>query len=148
METYADQMSCDLDGNSRVSNRTIDIGCYEFDWRPAYSAALGATVSEASAGVKLVDGALELLDGDAVSASYSGPVGKTSRAFAQVADEGGLSVSLDGEPLATVTAADARKEMKFRPAADVSHFDFAFAGEGAATVFSFAGPAGMLFLVR
>ena len=148
VQDYPEEMDSDVVGGQRVYNGTVDIGCGEFDWRPAFSSVLGATVASASSGVKLSDGVIRLSDGDTLSAAYVGPVGKTSRAFAQVTGSGTLKIVEDGDDFATVDEADGLKEMKFRPSSEVTSFDYAFAGDGFASPAKFAGPRGMCIVVR
>lgn len=106
----------DVVGLSRVSNGRIDIGSFEFDWRPVFARTLSpfgaASVAEASSNVLLVAESDELsLEKGASLTVDMEPVGTPARyrLFAEVLGGGVLTVR-DGETtVASLTSADERK---------------------------------------
>ena len=106
----------DVVGLSRVSNGRIDIGSFEFDWRPVLARTLSpfgaASVAEASSNVLLVAESDELsLEKGASLTVDMEPVGTPARyrLFAEVLGGGVLTIC-DGETtVASLTSADERK---------------------------------------
>ena len=111
--------SVDYAGGQRIYNGKIDIGCYEYDWRPRYTALLGASTvtvtaaspeTEATAdGVLVKDGALELAWTPAAQASDK------RRFLCEVTGTGELSMAQGDVQYGTVTAADGRQEVSVGP---------------------------------
>ena len=106
----------DVVGLSRVSNGRIDIGSFEFDWRPVFARTLSpfgaVSVAEASSNV------LQVVETDELSLEQGAslmvdmePVGTPARyrLFAEVLGGGVLTIC-DGETtVASLTSADERK---------------------------------------
>ena len=140
----------DFNGNPRVSNGAMDIGCCEFDYCGVYSQKLRAgrrvyTVTSASPAVTLADGGVNLSDGDTLAGTFA--TGRPGDCFiiAEVTGGGTLTVTLDGNPLA---AENGRYVFTCEPGTE-HELSFSFAGDGSATVKQVHGPVvGMILTVR
>ncbi len=143
----------DACGAPRVSNGTIDIGGYEYDWRTDYADSLGSAkkipiVSATSSVVTNGTGGIVLGNRDVVRARCVKATGDYSVSV-QVTGEGTLTVELGADDVRTVTAADGPTELKFSVAAVPQDLRFEFAGSGSAKLVAFDYPrTGMLLLLR
>ena len=142
-------LGLDFNGNPRVSNGAMDLGCCEFDYCGVYSQKLRAgrrvyTVTSASPAVTLAEDGVRLADGTSLAGTFMSEREGESRVVAEVTD-GTLTVTLDGEVLTPVGG-----EYVFTCEPGTSHtLAFAFAGEGSATIKHVRGPAiGALLIVR
>ena len=108
----------DAAGTQRIYNGTVDIGCYEYDWRADYATDLGVKVPAAAPGVveetsgqsvRLGSGEMDLLftGGDPLLATqYTIPV--------TVQGAGTLTATLNGEVLTNLTSAAGAANIVFR----------------------------------
>ena len=146
----------DLAGGQRVYNGAMDIGCFEFDWRPKYAADLGKGVAVASASPKVFEGVggVVTLPGGSLEAGWSNAAGK-QRGYSgtmRVTGNGTLTVTRNGEAFKTVTSADGEQTFQFFSSAAQEELAFAYApGEGdtgAALLSSFAASQGLTIILR
>ena len=138
----------DLAGIQRVYNTRVDVGCYEYDWRPDYSAAIGVTVAEASPGVTASDGAVVIPADGKVTVDWPNSFGKPKKSTFRVAVAEGseLTVTSNGEPLAAFGPGE--ETFKYRCPAEGDVLEFACTGLGSAAIADFVRGSGMLLLVR
>ena len=139
----------DLVGSQRVYNRAIDVGPWEWDWRGAYGAAVGAgiTVTQASPTVGFdAQGRLELRDGETVEMSCC--VGDSGKRHVPVSvtGEGTLKVSVNGGDARTLTAGE--KEWSYRSQLATDVLSYAFDGEGRALLTGGPSTRGFMILFR
>ena len=146
----------DLAGGQRVYNGRLDIGCFEFDWRPKYAADLGkgVTVATASPEVFEGEGGVVTLPGGSLEMGWSNVAGK-NRAYSgtmRVTGNGTLTVTRGGETFDTVTAADGERMFQFFSAAALEQLAFAYTpGEGdtgAALLYGFNASTGLTIILR
>ncbi|MBQ2632077.1 MAG: hypothetical protein IJG13_20565, partial [Kiritimatiellae bacterium] len=146
----------DLEGKQRVYDGTIDVGCYEFDWRGDFAKALGSatlSVTEAAPSVVTNAGGGLLLPGDGATLAAawrdSGTCTKEYRFSAQVSGAGTLSVFRDGaeEAWKTIDAEDGAKTLSFESGAATNSLSFAFSGEGSAVLSGFSKRGGTVIVV-
>jgi hypothetical protein len=138
----------DLCGGQRVYGEgKIDVGAGEFDWRNAFAKALHpskATVTEASAGVRSLDGDLTLGGGDRLVVNWQVASECKTELHTSLAGEGKVSVLLDGEPLQL----DSSGVTAFVVKAGTHKLEFAYSGEGTFGISSIKCKAGLTVFVR
>ena len=123
----------DLRGFQRVMNGRMDIGCFEADWRGNYEQALaggrsGFAVTAADPQVVLEDGSpLTVRDGT-LAAEWTNTSGKPRLYGCGVAvtGTGTRAVTLNGEPFATVVAADGAQRLEFKNATALNSLEFTY----------------------
>ena len=150
--------NADVAGNQRIYNGTIDIGCYEFDWRRDFTRAIGslASLSVASASPSVTTNAVGGLllpdDGAALDVVWSdaGIYAKKYSLTAQVTGTGTLSIFRDGAAAAwaEVSEADGATTLWFESDAAMNSLSFAFSGEGSAVLSRFSKRGGAVIIVR
>ena len=128
----------DLAGGQRIYNGQVDIGAYEFDWRPRYAELLGvppSAVVSATSQVTAREGAVRLVDGASLDLALLGQAGyRTTFGFtADVGDEGALTLSVDGAAPQVCGAGT----NTFKDDAAVTTMAFAYSGEGYADLSAF-----------
>lgn len=144
----------DFVGAPRISNtNAVDLGAYEYDWRPDYAGTLGRSwltvvAADKSAGI---DNGTVLLPEGSLSAEL------TNRHLlslpVEVTGSGVLTLSVNGRVVRTFVRADGlvTYECEF-PKQPVSRLDFTYVpGEndtGAARIHRFANLSGLLIVVR
>ena len=124
--------AADLRGFQRVANGRRDIGAYEADWRGKYAQKLGGgsgfAVTSADEQVVLEEGSpLTVRDGT-LAAEWTNTSGKPRRYGCGVAvtGTGTLAVTLNGEPFATVAAADGAQHLEFKNALALNSLEFTY----------------------
>lgn len=140
----------DLAAVQRIQNVTVDIGAYEFDWMPTYSAsfskrgwadvvATSGSVADAAGGIAFGgDGTLSAL----VTTDPEKPV-----AIAAAVESGSLVVKVNGESRGCLTPTVPKIELGELTVGD--RIDLAFAGStGAALVGGLKSAAGIVMIVR
>lgn len=141
------QGETDVMGNQRIFNCAIDIGSCEADWRPQYARDLGgrrATVTEASQGVRDVDGAVVLSDGTKVALDLAAEGCAVKIAFT-VTGGGMLTVMRNGQVLGQYTSG---QSLSFPDAAALESFEFSYAGPGNVTLACCKALPGMFLIYR
>ena len=138
----------DLCGGQRVyGDGKIDVGAGEFDWRGAFGKALHpskATVTEASAGVRSLDGDVVLGDGDRLVVNWQVASECKTELHTSLAGGGNVTVTLDGE----VLQLDSSGVTAFVVKAGTHKLEFAYSGEGTFRVSSIKCRAGLTVFVR
>lgn len=127
----------DLSGAPRVTNGALDPGALEANWLPQYAKTLGGQNTKIvmdEAGSYVVDdgsGTIAIPGGESLSLTWGDGATRGAReGVVNVTGEGTLTMTLGGEPYATITAADSPYAFRFKPGS-LSAFDFGFAFEGA-----------------
>ena len=139
----------DLDGGQRVYNGAVDIGPFEYDWRPRYAADLAAavTVERASPEVRETDGTPWLVDNTSMDLTWRTSARPGSRR---------ITVKVVGDGTLTARANDGEEQVftsgesvwMYRGQADADSLTFAFSGDGHAEFGDFVGSRGLLLMVR
>ena len=133
----------DLGGGQRIYNGAVDVGCWEYDWRPAFGAALGlvrpASVTKADPDVLLAAQGVEIKDGCLEVEFVLG--GGVVMATAEVQGSGTLRAVMDNKESASVVAAQGKVNLVVRnPSGDGRHIlRFAYEavdGDGHGTMLS------------
>lgn len=125
--------SRDQAGTRRVLNSTIDIGAYEYDWGIPWGAAIGnrhLVIDDMPSDASLSGNAFSF-GGSAVPVAMTWDKGGSDAAYtftAQVTGAGTLTVTANGEPVATLTAANGSKALSFTSALDSNALLFAYDG--------------------
>ncbi len=167
----ADLFGADLDRAQRMQNARVDVGAYEWDWRPTYSAALdggGVRVTNVSpfvtysTNVAYEAGNAVYLDGAAartnaqasvsLAASWAIPYGMTVTIACEVTGNGTLALYEDNTVIATLTAADGLQTVKYRVARNPSAIRALYSpgtgDTGGALLDNFDSKGGLLLMVR
>ena len=148
----SDAGETDVVGEARVQNGAIDIGAYEYDWKPDYGLALGrrVVVADASAVVES-DGVVTLSDGGELVAVWSmSPDGSAPSCMcaipATISGDGTLYVYLNGadEPAGTLTASGS---VRFDNENAVNHIVIRYSGTGSATLAKFRRETGSVIIL-
>jgi len=145
----------DVDGGQRVYNGTRDVGCYEYDWRGIYAAAIGGRVTVESAAPSVttnVAGKVFIPSGTLkFTRTVIGAVRETRYTLGvNVTGNGTLTVAFDGGEPQTVpagvsllnlvgTGESAAFELTYEPGPD---------DPGGAAIESFVRHAGFLVIYR
>ena len=146
----------DLAGGQRVYNGAMDIGCFEFDWRPKYAAILGKglAVTAASPEVYAVGESAVAVPSGSLETGWSNATGK-KRGYTgtmRVTGNGTLTVTRNGEAFRTVTSADGEQAFQFFSTAALEELLFAYApgenDDGAALLSGFALGDGFMLILR
>lgn len=141
----------DVLGNPRfVNGCRLDVGCYEADWKAAYSKKLGrlVAVTAADPSVEMAEDGVRIPAGAdlALTVAKEGLAG-TSVSFGAAVSSGTLAVAKDGEPWLQLTSASDPVQ-RFEASADSASLEFT-AGDGCAAVLGkFRREIGVLLLVR
>ena len=138
----------DLDGNPRFQNgNRLDIGCYEADWKPAYSKALGrgVTVTAADSSVELTDDGVTLPAGAKLSLTVATPKNEGLIVAATLAGGGALSLAKDGG--APVEVSESGKTLVAGGAASMT-LDFSVGDIGSAILSHLRHDLGGLLFIR
>ena len=166
-----DCFGTDLDGAQRMQNGRVDLGAYEWDWCPTFSAALdgtGITVTNVSPFVIYATNAsykarsAVYLDGRAartnaqtlvaLAASWAIPYGKTVTFDCQVTGNGSLALYEDETVIATLTSADGQQTVKYRVARNPSAVRAAYTPDvgdtGGALLDNFDSTGGLILMVH
>jgi len=144
----------DLAGGQRVYNGTVDAGCFEYDWRGDYAAALGAgvTVEKATANVTLENGKGRLPNGETVAGSWPAASGKARYAVPMTATGGTLAGVLSNAEAGfakEVAVTDGDETVRFKLANTALDFVFGFAGTGYGEIADFDQTVpGFLLILR
>ena len=155
-QTPASLGDTDLAGGQRVYNGAMDIGCFEFDWRPKYAADLGKGVAVASASPEVFEGVggVVTLPGGSLEAGWSNATGR-NRGYVgtmRVTGNGTLTVTRDGEAFRTVTSADGEQTFRLYSSLALEQLTFSYTpgenDEGAALLYSFAVDDGFMIILR
>ena len=146
----------DLAGVQRVYNGKIDIGCFEFDWRPKYAAILGKglAVTAASPEVYAVGESAVAVPGGSLEVEWANANG-SRREFSglmNVTGTGTLTAARGDEAFAALTSADGEQAFKFFSSDPLEKLSFAYApGEsdtGAALLSAFGASQGLTIILR
>lgn len=142
----------DLDRNQRIYNGTVDIGCYEYDWRGEYAKDLGhkaiTAVTVASPEVREnADGKVELADGARLVFKWPGK-GSPRMAEFDISGGGELTVTETGKDPVTYTAASPKKTYEVESSQPDTELAFSFSGDGVATIGRCYGCGGLTLIVR
>ena len=145
----------DAGGGQRIYNGTVDIGCFEYDWRGDYAKAIGGGVSvtKASPGVVLRDGAVRLVDGEMLSGEWPAtPRMGTYNVPANVSGAGkltGLFVNEDSGCSRTVEFAAGSPDFAFKLSNSDLAFEFSYSGDGVALLSGFScSVPGLMLLIQ
>ncbi len=152
----------DLAGTRRILNSAIDIGAREYDWGVPWGAAIGGRrlaiddmPSDAALGAdgkSLVFGAPAIGEaGVPVAMSWTGNGNGAAYDFtATVTGAGTLVVTANGAEIATLTAADGAKALKFTSELAANSLLFAYDGPEAngVTLSGFSNQAPFVLMVR
>ncbi len=152
----------DLAGTRRILNSTIDIGAFEYDWGKPWGNAIGGRrlaiddmPSDAALGAdgkSLVFGAPAIGEaGVPVAMTWTGNGNGAAYDFtATVTGAGTLVVTANGEEIATITAADGAKALKFTSELASNSLLFAYDGAEAngVTLSGFSNQAPFVLMVR
>ena len=127
----------DLSGKPRLTNGSLDAGALEANWLPQYAKTLGGNQTKIvvdSASSNVVDrgtGSVAIPGGESLSLTWGDASLRGAReGVVRVTGEGTLTMTIGGEPYATITAADGAHMLHLRQGT-LSAFDFGFAFEGA-----------------
>ena len=150
-----DALGVDLAGGPRVYNGTVDAGAYEYDWRPLYSAALGAgvTVMTASPGVTLdkTTGKVKLVDGATLTGTWSAESETRRAKYAVTAEASGVGMlagelACEGKVDETFALVGGAETRKFKATGADLDFAFGFTGDGYGLLSDFVQQVSGLFL--
>ena len=155
--TPVDAGATDVYGGQRIYNGAIDIGAVEADWRDGYRKLLkagGLAVVSADPQVVTNDNAVLIRDGmlSATWANVRAPKSVQFVGTTQVTGNGTLTVSVDGETIRTLTAADGAVSLGLRTASPLTSWVFEYTpGEndtGGALLSDFSRQIGMTMNFR
>ena len=143
--------TADLAGRQRVFNGAMDIGCFEANWCGEYSRILGQHVVVSAAAPNVIKADMQhvlIKDGELVLDFGCGSKGKNTRTFtAAVTGNGVLTVTRNGEPFATLTAAEGERVFPVAFSASPDAFVFSYvpgdADAGGALLSAFKSNIGM-----
>ena len=155
-QTPASLGDTDLAGGQRVYNGAMDIGCFEFDWRPKYAAILGKglAVTAASPEVYAVGESAVAVPSGALEVEWANANGgrREFSGLMNVTGTGTLTAARGGEAFKTVTSADGEQAFKFFSSDPLEKLSFAYApGEGdtsAALLSAFGASQGLTIILR
>ena len=156
----------------RMQNARVDIGAYEWDWRPAFAAALdgsGLAVTNVTPFVTYVTnaayaaGAAVYLDGAAARTNQQAtvemvapwqlpPYSRTVYLSSEVTGNGSLSVYEGAGLIDTLTVADGYQTLKYTALQNPCNLRFVYTpgtgDTGGALLDGFEGTAGLILLLR
>jgi len=143
----------DFYGGQRIYNAKIDAGAVEYDWRGDYTDVVAKrrlevvqasedVESQEGESLKLADGAKFVMEWD----SENGGVGLRMECVASVVGAGALSVSMDGETIATVT--EGVSSVTWKSTKDSHVLEFSYSGAGEALIGSFENRNGLRIRLR
>ena len=145
-----DEVLRDYLGSQRIYNKVIDVGCCEYDWRGDFSKKLGLrrfAITEAGEDVTTnVIAGIDVPANESIVADWECKSGKLTFTAA-VAGGGSVTVTLDGETVRTLTAADSG-EITIAASVGPHVVGFACDGNASVTLSSFADAMGMFLLLR
>ena len=155
-QTPASLGDTDLAGGQRVYNGAMDIGCFEFDWRPKYAAILGKglAVTAASPEVYAVGESAVAVPGGSLEVEWTNANGG-KRNFVgtmRVTGTGTLTATRGDEAFASMTSADGEQTFSFFSSAALEKLSFAYApgdgDTGAALLSAFGASQGLTIILR
>ena len=146
----------DLDGNQRIYNNAIDIGCYEYDARDDFARTLkpngGVVVTNASPTVEQTEDGILIHDGELAANWTRANVRGTCVFDCAVTGGGLLTVLLNGETFASLRSYDGAKKFEFRNNRTENAFTFRYEASdddtGGALVSKMAWRLGSVLSIR
>jgi hypothetical protein len=149
----------DLSGFQRMMNGKIDVGALEADWRGEYAKLLDGSgkrivVNSAASGIVTNDvsgaASLSLHDGDALEFVWWSDMPKAKRkGTVSVTGEGTLTLKRNGVEYAAFDSSSSPAEFSIPVDGNGDcRFEFAFAGEGSADIYSLSSMKGLAFSIR
>jgi hypothetical protein len=149
----------DLSGFQRMMNGKIDVGALEADWRGEYAKLLDGSgkrivVNSAASGIVTNDvsgaASLSLHDGDALEFVWWSDMPKAKRkGTVSVTGEGTLTLKRNGVEYAAFDSSSSPAEFSIPVDGNGNcRFEFAFAGEGSADIYSLSSMKGLAFSIR